>query len=494
MKILSLETSIESLESEQKVREVILGSIDDEQVKQNERDISPLAKEVDGLRRQLLALKRQKSLAVRYAESDGVVATVAFKPGEQIPPLQSIVTLTSVTPNLVYGFINENLPSPFNVGDAVDILPLAGKGRSAKGRVVSVGSRIIEFPTRLQTIGNQKLFFGREVLVSIDDQANQIVMGEKVQILTREPRSKTTLGAEAFAESQFISMTTDRLAENLPMEASGLSFTPGDKGLLAVADETGPAGSPFWHFDGTSITKPVNLQMQGLKEIDDVEAITFKDGRYFALTSLSLNKKGQSKHERRLLVRATLENQKVIVDRSVDLRTPLLKALKKLPVMQVLSSELDRKIEVESLTIQGNDAFIALKEPVMPDGSSIILKLVGLIDQLDKGQIDDVTAEIVAILRLEATGCAEPARISDLIKVDKGLFILGNCRRSEKAGGLWWRADIANPGQVSLLAKLQNGRPEGMALTQDKQTVYLVSDNGNKNGADLMKLKVPPLN
>ena len=507
LKLLEVQTMLESLESEQDVRNVLLDSFTDKKSQKKVGRKSPISQEIAGLRRQLAELQNQQSQAVRYAEADGVVATVAFGPREQAAPFSPIMTLTPFVPNYAYGFINEKVNSELKVGETVIIEPLNDRTRAATGRVISIGARITAFTDRLQMVnttvhGNSKggnssasnltpMYFGRELVVSIEPK-NQIVIGEKVQIRAREQSHFSELGFQAFADSTSgtPSITSELLATGLPLEASGLIEIPGQNALLSVSDEEGPNGSPFWKFFGEGMKEFINLPIRGIKKIDDVESVSFTNGSFYALGSMSKNASGVVKKARNLIVRFALDGDTVSVDRSFELRTPLIAALQAMPVLQLIHSQLEG-IEVESLAAHGDDAFIALKEPQMPDGSSIILKLPGFIRQLNEGTVTAVLVDMHAIIRLDNGTCDNPARVTDLYKTPAGLVILGNCKKGEKMGHVWWMADNAPNHEMTAVTLIRNGNPEGMALNAELNTIYLTSDNGKQKGADLMKITIP---
>jgi hypothetical protein len=372
MKILEVQTQIESLESEQDVRNTLLGSLS--RKKKALSDKSPIAQEIAGLKRQLAELVRAHKDSVRYAESSGVVATVAYRPKEQVPPFNPIVTMTSGVPTLVYGFIHENRLADFKVGDLLQISAVAPPSRTTVGRVVSLGSRITPFPDRLQMVpgAGHNTYWGRELIVALASN-NELLMGEKVEIKANPlPDAKaSTLAFAATTEAGASEKQNSMLAEKLNLEASGMVYLGDSNSLLIVSDDDGPAQSPIWSFDIAKATAR-NLPLVSNEKIKDLESISFSLDHYYALGSLGRDGKAKFIEARSKMVRFQIQNDSVVVDRAIDFRTPLLKALSQLALLNPVQNKL-KDVEVESVSFDDADAYLALKRPLLQDGSSVIL-------------------------------------------------------------------------------------------------------------------------
>lgn len=488
LKLLEIQTELETLVSEQNVRETLLASLNS-----NGRmmDESPIRQNIQGLRNQEEELKRQKALSVRYAEEDGVVATVAFRPREHVPPFMPIVTLTPSRPDLVYGFVHEKRASDYKIGDVVEVEPISDSSRKSSGRVVSLGSRIAPFPDRFQAIPTRPTTFGREVIIRLAD-SNQILIGEKVRVSGAVSEWSHELGflAAADASSTFSpsEVKSQVIAGDLDIEAGGVVYDAPENSLILASDDARKSQSPFWKLDLDQSETLKNLNMTGLKKIEDVESLARdEEGRYYAVSSLSKDK-DKVVPERNLIIRFTIENDQVIVDRNLDLRTPLIQSLKSQPLLRSIEGSLD-ELEVESFTTYGLDAYLALKNPRMPDGSSVIVKIKNLKTQIESGDINSLSTDIYSIVRLENQKCKEPGRVTDLLKTQSTLLVLSNCRKSEKAGQVWELSDHLSTPDPSLLFALHNGRVEGLGFAEDSSSFFVTSDNGKKKGSDILKVE-----
>lgn len=479
LKRLEVKTALDALVSEQSVREALLGSV----VKASAAKTSPLTAEIEGLKQQLKELEKQQSQSVRFAQEDGVVATVAYRANEKVPPFMPVVTLASVTPNLVYGFVHENRISDFRVGDLVEVEAASPSGKKSTGKVVSMGNRITMFPERMQSAFGV-VYWGREVVVSLSKD-NAFLTGEKVRIRSGEKNPiLTDLSFQAFAETE---TDLQPFLQGLELEAGGLSHISQAGQLLVVSDDPGPSGSPFWRI-GLEESRMENLLMEGVEGLEDVESLAFHDGYYYAMGSLTSNNNFQSEQARSLLVRFSLEDGRVVIHRQLEMRSVILNAMLESALLRRLPLE---NMEVESLSFFGRDAYLALKEPQLEDGSSVVFKVPGLIEAMELQNPETLVPEIYTLVRLQDPACKDPSRITDLVKTETGLLLAGNCSKKEAISQVWWLGDGDSPQQVQRLISLPHARLEGLTLGPQSGEVFLSSDNGGKQGSDFFRVQLP---
>jgi len=141
---------------------------------------NPLKIKAESLEKEMLLLLEEKNKLFMFAQISGIIGSVNVKESEQIIPFSPILTLHTKTPSYVRGFINEKVHSRISVGQKTRVTSLADPGNNIIGKVIGVGSRIIEYPRRL----NEMLaipVWGREVLISIQED-NRFLLGEKVFI------------------------------------------------------------------------------------------------------------------------------------------------------------------------------------------------------------------------------------------------------------------------------------------------------------------------
>ena len=144
-------------------------------------DQKRVARDLQGaLRRELsVLLVEQEKLLVR-APIDGVVGSVDVRAGEKVAPFAPMLTISPRNPTLVRAYINENAWGQARVGDSVRVVSSGARSQACGGRIVGVGSRIVEFPLRLRRMP-QVAVWGREVVVRLPDP-NPYLLGEMVSV------------------------------------------------------------------------------------------------------------------------------------------------------------------------------------------------------------------------------------------------------------------------------------------------------------------------
>lgn len=335
-----------------------------------------------------------------------------------------------------------------------------------------------------------KIVSAVERLVEIASHKHMRTSSELPEFLLLRDNAKLYLSSlEKFEHSGSTAAPTAAistlLAKDIDMEAGGLLFLEKTQSLFIVSDEMGSQGSPFWLMKANG--SPQNLKMKGLGKLEDVESVTGEGDSLYALSSLSLNKDGKVEVERNLVVRFRVVGNIVQIDRALDLRTPLLAALRREPKLATIAGELD-KVEVEAFQMTANDAYIALKEPQMPDGSTVILRLPELAQQIEGRDVSALNMEVFSIVRLASEHCAKPARITDMTLVNDGWLLLGNCSKIESVGQIW-QLGTSTGSMPQLVTTLPNTRPEGLAVGEN--AVYVSTDNGTHSGSDFFQVEVP---
>jgi len=81
---------------------------------------------------------------------------------------------------VIKGYVHEDLTLQVQLGDQFKATSLKDERMSYPGKVIGLGSRIVEIPTRLRKIPEVKNY-GREVLVEISKD-NRFLQKEKVSL------------------------------------------------------------------------------------------------------------------------------------------------------------------------------------------------------------------------------------------------------------------------------------------------------------------------
>lgn len=144
-------------------------------------DQKKLARDMQAvLTKELALLQAEKEKLLLRAPIDGVVGSVNVRTGEKIAPFAPMLTISPRNPTLVRAYIHEKVYGDAAVGDSVEVRSSGARSGAVRGRVVGVGTRIVEFPLRLRKMP-QVAVWGREVVVRIP-ASNPFLLGEMVTV------------------------------------------------------------------------------------------------------------------------------------------------------------------------------------------------------------------------------------------------------------------------------------------------------------------------
>lgn len=118
------------------------------------------------------------------APSDGLIGTISCKEAEHISSYNTLLSFYEPHSGLIKGYVHEDLTLQVQMGDQFEVSSLKDEAIRYKGKVIGLGSRIIEIPTRLRKMPDIKSF-GREVLLEIPKE-NQFLQKEKVGLRRTE--------------------------------------------------------------------------------------------------------------------------------------------------------------------------------------------------------------------------------------------------------------------------------------------------------------------
>lgn len=114
------------------------------------------------------------------APANGVIGNIPTKRGEKVKSHTTLMTFYEENPTMVKGYVHESLLIHVNIGDSLTISSTLGENNTTYGKVIGLGSRIVEIPERLRKNPTIKSY-GREVFVQIPPN-NGFLQKEKVSI------------------------------------------------------------------------------------------------------------------------------------------------------------------------------------------------------------------------------------------------------------------------------------------------------------------------
>lgn len=144
---------------------------------------SSLMAEVDQLEKEAELLQQEEQELIQYARVDGAIGNIYVEIEELVPPYTNLVSVYENNPTIIRAFTNEHEPLELKSGADVYIESTNRQYR-IKGKIIEVGSRIIEYPQRLRTF-DQMPSWGRELFIEIPEDS-RFLNGEKVFVILED--------------------------------------------------------------------------------------------------------------------------------------------------------------------------------------------------------------------------------------------------------------------------------------------------------------------
>ena len=141
---------------------------------------SPIFAQIRKLENDLKFIGTEEASLELQSPIDGIVGSVNHRDGERLPSFQTLLTIYASRPNIIKGYVHENLIVHVSMGDSVKTVSTLDASKVFTGTVVGLGARIVEIPERLRKLPDLKTY-GREVLIEIPVN-NSYLQKEKVYL------------------------------------------------------------------------------------------------------------------------------------------------------------------------------------------------------------------------------------------------------------------------------------------------------------------------
>lgn len=142
---------------------------------------NPFGEQIKRLKAEQTFDESQKNIPIVVrAPTDGLVGNISCKEEEHIPSYSTLLTFYEPHSGIIEGYVHEDLTLEVKIGQDYIISSLKDENVSYPGKVIGLGSRIVEIPSRLRKIETIKAY-GREVLLEISKE-NSFLQKEKVSI------------------------------------------------------------------------------------------------------------------------------------------------------------------------------------------------------------------------------------------------------------------------------------------------------------------------
>lgn len=462
--------------------------------------VDPLKSEYDDLVKEKDYLEKKKKNLYVFSPADGVVGQINFKVGEKVDGFATLMTLANSSPTFVTGFINESLDVTLTEGQQVKVRSATRPSVAATAVIKNIGRRTVEMPLRLLKYQNVTAY-GREVTLELS-QNNQFLIGEKVVVDPSKPllsfmamarASKNELLSNVEVSSQFslkkmeISAT---IYEQTKFEPSGAIWLADLNKYLVISDDTDETHSPLLFLmnrDG-SLDNQV-LKIKNLPEIMDIESIAQDEEFIYLLSSQSRNSSGDVKNHRNLIVKVKREGLELTAVSSFQLRPILLEALSKskdkdlndLATTIQNSGSKKNDLDIEGMTLVGNDILLALKTPHSESDESYVLRLANKEYIFTNKYIH--TQQVSLEAKLDFSGKAEIADdnkmgLSDLVFSNGSYYISTTCRKGNCSA--LWKANKLSSDRLELLKTFPVNQLEGVAIGYASEILGVFDEGKNE--------------
>lgn len=509
-KIRATRSQLEKLQAERSLKHE-MGRLAAQTVRKgNDGDVfDPLAADIKNLELELKILEgRERNLYV-FSEISGVVGSVNFKRGERVAPYGTILTVSPSSPTRVQGFIHEALHSQVKVGQVMEVVSIADPSKKVEGRVIAVGSRIVELPMRMAR-ANMPVW-GREVQVELAaavNVTNPLLLGEKVQIQPppfawigfSTAQAEPTLEKNKIAQPGPASASTEPEVIVVPegvkarskFEPSGALYLPDLHKFAVISDDTDDDDTPYVFLMNSDGTLDTNLlQVNGLKKISDVESIASEnDKEFYLVSSMTKNSKGNKKKGRTLLSRIRREGTLLTAVKTLEFRDSLVDALKGSPLdpLTKMRSKFDDDLEIEASMIRGGKLIVALKNPLDDQDRSVVIDLGSVSDIMTNGKVQAKDVTVWKTIKFPLFN-SKSVHMTDMIQIDDQRLLVSTMSKGHGRAGRVWLIDLKTD-EPALLATYPSYTPEGLAYDSKNGDVLVVFDEGSDDPR-FSKLKVP---
>lgn len=163
--------------------ELVVRPIDIE-IAQYQKELALISKptqvQQEKLKTEIDFYKNEQDQLIIRAPSDGIIGNILCKEGENISAFSTLINFYERNPTLVKGFVHESLILQVQEGDSLIVSSTLHPDQKIGGKVIGLGTRIVEIPERLRKIPDVKTY-GREIMIEIP-HSNPFLQKEKVML------------------------------------------------------------------------------------------------------------------------------------------------------------------------------------------------------------------------------------------------------------------------------------------------------------------------
>lgn len=504
--------------------------------------LTPAVRAVEVAQRRLEALRMERSSFFELrAPARGRVASVLLPPGSVAGPAVPVITLVQASSALrVVAYLTEDQAQHVHVGHQARLTPKGLPGPEFMAQVEALAPAISEMPVRFRRVFKHPAWC-REAFLRVqgEREPGAVLPGQAydVRFLKQGGAAPTPAGADpphggaqapdapgATAPAAStpgmetgpagVSRLTvpPALARRTRIEPSGLLWIPGWQRYLVVSDDTGTKerdDHAAWvlSLDAAGAFDPTPVLLEGLPEVNDLEAVARCGDGIYLLSSQSSSRRGRRPLARQLLVRAQATPGPTL---RAEGAVPLLQAITRaaagegggawlsslgLPAdpatLQRAPSgpDVPQVLDIEGLACVDGALLVGLKEPLDATGAALLWRLQRPGELVTSGTLTRAQLAPFGRVRLPEpiTGAEHAMGIAGLMESPSGGLLVTSTLSAPVGGvmvGALWSlpalpADPAAETPVRLLQVFPGLKPEGVAVAPGGATV-IVFDRGSQ--------------
>lgn len=137
--------------------------------------------ELDSLSKELSLLQQKKQKLTLYSTIDGIVGSIDVRVGDNVSKTNPIMTIYGPA-KYVRAFVSELSYHTSRTRTEYEIRSATNPSKSAKGKLISIGNRIVQYPIHLDPT---QVSWGRELYVDVVDDTIFLV-NEKVYVIGKD--------------------------------------------------------------------------------------------------------------------------------------------------------------------------------------------------------------------------------------------------------------------------------------------------------------------
>lgn len=490
----------------------------------------PLEGALEVLRRRIQLLETRREGYLLRAPVAAQVGQVQRRAGEVVQSGESILTLVPQKLSQAVACVGERDALQVKVGDTATLWE-RGSSRVIKAQAVALGPLVEELPLRcrrshavpvwgrmvtLSLGASTSLLAGTAFDVSFDPLESRVgasslpppssvgAEGARVsglQLNTAELGLGTvqaeTLGVTPSTQPQLMGLEGLDL-RRFNLEPSGVVWMASLGRYVVISDDPGAQKGAkhlpvLFLMDAQGKIDAQPIPVEGVRTLNDLEGIAVSpQQRLYVCSSLSLNKDGELKADRGLLLALERVGNRLQVVGQVSLRS----MLEGLSPAQQVALGLENGLEglnVEGLTWHENSLYLGLKAPLAA-GEALIWKLEHPDTLLEQGRLDGAGLSLWARVKLEAQvdDAPVPAGIAELLFAADGSLLLSatpTVNRPGKTSGTLWKVsaealqDRSKRLQAARVHTFEGYKPEGLSLSAHPGRLTVVFDTGGTSPA-----------